>query len=121
MEASLFFFINGIAPLLFSEVVDDFCQNVFQTLQRHFVAFVEAIEFGPTHIEGGAIQVARIFGGGAISLAELSHGVVGAKGTVHPNSLAFSAACNDGVLKCLTYVVEQSGCFGHQVGQGIFH
>ena len=101
VETALLALVDGVAAVCLPEIVNDFCKNIFQTLQRNAITVVKAVELRPTDIERGAIEVARLLRGGSVALSEFGHSVLGAQQAVHPYSVALASARLDGVLESL--------------------
>ena len=60
VETALLALIDGIAAPLFSVIIYNLSKHILEVLELDGVAGVEAVEFHPTDIEGGAIKMARL-------------------------------------------------------------
>ena len=92
MQAPRLAFKDGITAPLAPEVLYNFGQDVLEVLERDDHAGVYAVKFHPTDVEGGAVQVAGVLGGGTVAAPEFGDAVVGAHDTGDLDAVLLAAA-----------------------------
>lgn len=71
------------------------------------------------YVEGGAVAVARVFGGVAVEAAQAGYVLVGAEYGGDDEFVGGVAFGDEGVVEGAGYGVEQRGGAGHKVGDGL--
>ena len=119
MKTALFALKDGKAAALFSEIIDNLGKHIFEVLERDGVAGIEAIEFHPADVEGGAIKVARLRGGGTVAFLQSGNREIGPEQTGYAYAVVGMSARLDGVGKGGGNFLEKCGSLRYKVGHGV--